>query len=77
MTTQVSVRSIIIATPPGGLPSAAAAAYIGIAPKTLANWRALGEGPRYVRLGRSHARIVYRVADLDQYLADRVVGGVR
>jgi hypothetical protein len=68
---------VIIATAPSGLPSAAAAAYIGVAPKTLSNWRALGEGPPYVRLGKSHARIVYRVSDLDQYLADRVVGGAR
>lgn len=57
--------------------AATVAAYLGVAPKTLSNWRALGEGPRYVRLGKSHARIVYRVSDLDQYLADRVIGDVR
>jgi hypothetical protein len=64
----------IIATPPGGLPSIAAAAYLGVARKTLSNWRALGEGPPYVRLGKSGARIVYRVSDLDQYLAERLIG---
>lgn len=68
---------LIIATAPGGLPSVAAAAYIGVAPKTLSNWRALGEGPPYVRLGKSHARIVYRITDLDRYLAERVIGGTR
>ena len=64
----------IIATPPAGLPSIAAAAYLGVARKTLSNWRALGEGPPYVRLGKSGARIVYRVSDLDQYLAERLIG---
>ena len=31
---------------------------------TLANWRHLGRGPRYYRVGRS---IVYRVSDLDLF----------
>lgn len=43
----------------------AAARRIGVAPKTLANWRAAGKGPRYSRVGRA---IVYRVADLDQFV---------
>jgi hypothetical protein len=72
-----STTRVMIATSPGGLPSAAAASYIGVAPKTLSNWRALGEGPPYVRLGKAHARIVYRVSDLDRYLEERVVGGAR
>ena len=59
------------------LPSLKAAAYIGFSPKTLANWRAIGDGPPYVRLGKSGARIVYRVSDLDRYLSDHVVGGTR
>lgn len=74
----VSVRPssspTIIATPPGGLPSITAAAYLGVASKTLSNWRALGEGPPYARLGKSGARIVYRVSDLDQYLAKHMIG---
>lgn len=79
MTASISSTAspVIIATQPGGLPSVAAAAYIGVAPKTLSNWRARGEGPRFVRLGRSHARIVYRVSDLDQYLAEHLIGGDR
>ena len=60
---------------PTALPSVTAAAYVGVSRKTLSNWRALGEGPAYVRLGRSGARIVYRVADLDRYLAERLIGG--
>lgn len=62
---------------PCALPSAAAAPYIGVSRKTLANWRALGEGPPYARLGKAGARVVYRIADLDRYLADRVIGGDR
>jgi hypothetical protein len=65
------------ATPRAVLPSAAAGPYVGVAPKTLSNWRAIGEGPRYIRLGKSHARIVYRISDLDEFLADRVIGGAR
>ena len=66
-----------LAWPPGALPSIAAAAYIGYSPKTLANWRTAGEGPLYARVGKSGARIVYRVIDLDQFLAEHVVGGTR
>ncbi|WP_354023736.1 helix-turn-helix transcriptional regulator [Conyzicola nivalis] len=60
-----------------GLPSLAAAAYIGVAQQTLANWRVRGEGPPYAKLGRSRTRIVYRIADLDRYLADHMVGAAR
>ena len=29
------------------------AAYLGVKPKTLANWRSLGEGPPFVQLSRN------------------------
>jgi len=67
----------IFATQPAGLPSLAAASYIGVARQTLANWRVRGEGPPYARLGKSGARIVYRVSDLDRYLAEHMIGGDR
>jgi hypothetical protein len=60
------------ATPPAGLPTHAAAEYIGVARQTLANWRVRGDGPPYAKLGKSGMKIVYRVIDLDQYLADHV-----
>jgi hypothetical protein len=66
---------LLIATPPAALASVPAAAYIGVARKTLSNWRALGEGPPYARLGKSGGRIVYRVCDLDQFLLEHMVGG--
>ena len=61
---------------PCSLQTDAAAAYIGVTRKTLANWRVLGEGPSYVRLGKSGSRVLYRVADLDAFLAAHVVGTV-
>lgn len=43
-----------------------AGAYLRKAPGTLKQWRYLGEGPAYVRVGRS---IRYLKADLDAFLA--------
>ncbi|MEQ1871185.1 MAG: helix-turn-helix domain-containing protein [Vicinamibacterales bacterium] len=45
-----------------------AGALLHIHPRTLANWRWSGRGPRYVRIG---ARAFYRHADLDEWLASR------
>jgi len=43
-----------------------AARFLGLAnPQTLRNWRFLGRGPAYCRLGR---RIVYRQEDLERFL---------
>ena len=67
---------VLFAPPSGGLQSTAAAAYLGVARQTLANWRVRGEGPRYARLGKSGARIVYRVSDLDLFLAERMIGDI-
>jgi predicted DNA-binding transcriptional regulator AlpA len=58
----------------GALDTLEAAEYIGVARATLKKWRATGDGPPFVRMG---CKVVYRPADLDQYLADRVVGGSR
>jgi hypothetical protein len=43
----------------------AAASYVQLHERTLANYRVLGTGPRYVRVGR---RAFYRRADLDAWL---------
>jgi hypothetical protein len=37
--------------------------------RTAQRWRATGQGPRYVRLGPR--RILYRVADVEAWLAGR------
>jgi predicted DNA-binding transcriptional regulator AlpA len=47
-----------------------AARHIGLAVSTLEKMRVTGEGPQFVKLGRS---VRYRVADLEAYLAARVV----
>jgi len=47
-----------------------AAAHLGLKPKTLANQRCIGEGPRYLKLGGA---VRYRVEDLDAYMAERLV----
>lgn len=46
-----------------------AAATIHVHARTLANWRVLGRGPRYVRIGRQP---LYRQSDLDAWIAARV-----
>lgn len=49
----------------GVMGSAEAAAYIGVKPKTLLNWRSLRKGPVAVKQGRL---LAYRQSDLDAYL---------
>lgn len=56
---------------PAALNEEQAAAYLGVSPLTLNSQRARGGGPQYVKLGR---RVVYRIIDLDAYLATNVVG---
>jgi len=51
--------------PPSRLSTQAAAAYLGVATKTLANWRAQGNGPRYSKLVGT---IRYDLVDLEQFV---------
>ncbi len=47
-----------------------AAQYLGVAKRTLQDWRLRRVGPAYSKLGTaSRARIVYDIADLDAFLA--------
>lgn len=46
-----------------------AAARLGLNPRTLENQRSRGDGPPFVRLGRT---IRYRVCDLDAYVSARI-----
>lgn len=50
--------------------TAAAADYTGLAISTLEKLRVTGGGPSYVKMGRS---VRYRVADLDGWIAQRIV----
>ena len=45
-----------------------AAAAFGLSQMTLRKWRCIGEGPRFVRIGRA---VRYRKADLDAYAQAR------
>lgn len=57
------------------LPPAHAARYLGVVTeKTLANWRSLGMGPPFVRVGEGKlARVAYRRGDLDAWLDAHLV----
>lgn len=61
---------------PARLRSSAAARYCGYAPKTFANMRALGRGPRFQRSGPKNGAVFYFVADLENWLSEQgLVGG--
>lgn len=47
-----------------------AAERIGLSAHTLNNMRVRGVGPRFMKLGRA---VRYRVADLDAWMAERLV----
>lgn len=47
-----------------------AAPLIGVAPKTLCNWRVLGEGPLHIRAG---TKVNYDIADIEAWKAKRRV----
>ena len=44
------------------------AAYLGLAPITLAKMRTTGGGPRYLKLGRA---VRYRMADVQQWALEQ------
>lgn len=73
-TSMISTKAI----PPAAVTPEEAGRYIGLASKTLANMRTAGTGPRYVRVSKSpRSGIVYRIADLDAWLEENLVGGKR
>ena len=50
------------------VPTALAAGYLGLSPRTLEKLRVQGGGPTYAKFGR---RVVYAVEDLDRWAAER------
>lgn len=48
-----------------------AAPLVGVEPKTLANWRTLGRGPKFIKAGK---RVMYDPADLKAWKDERRVG---
>ena len=57
--------SATTASPSSLLTAEQAGTYLHVNARTLANWRVLGRGPRYIRSG---SRALYRMADLDAWL---------
>lgn len=47
-----------------------ASQHLGLAVSTLEKLRVSGGGPRFVKMGRA---VRYRLSDLEEYLAERVV----
>lgn len=55
-----------------------AAKMLGLSAKTLANWRCLGKGPVYIRVGESsQAQVLYRYEDLVSWLSSMTPQGGR
>jgi hypothetical protein len=50
--------------PDGRLTRADAAAFLGLSPKTLAEWKSKGTGPMSLRIG---GRCFYRLSDLEAF----------
>ena len=50
------------------LDTRAAAAHLGLSPRTLDRYRVSGEGPEFYKLG---TRVRYRLADLEAWAASR------
>jgi hypothetical protein len=48
-----------------------AARVIGYAPKTLANWRVLGTGPRWFQV-QAKGKVLYSIAELESWLASQM-----
>jgi len=55
----------VLILPDGRMDRRNAAAYLGNAPKTLAQWASKGIGPKFIKRGR----VWYRKADLDAWIA--------
>lgn len=47
-----------------------AAAYLGLAPKTLARWRWAGKGPAFHKIGSA---VRYSVLELDSFISSGAV----
>mgnify|MGYP000556542438 CR=1 FL=1 len=60
------IQQRIQVLPDGRVPRMEAAAFLGRAPKTLAEWSRLGLGPKPHRVG---GRVFYFLCDLQEFVA--------
>jgi len=51
------------------LSSRQAAEYLGVSPRTIERWRLQGEGPSYIRLGRTKC-VRYSKEDLQSFVGE-------
>ena len=59
-----------LARPPATLMSVEQAAdFLGLAVSTLNKWRCYGDGPAFIKMGRS---VRYRITDLNEYVENRL-----
>jgi predicted DNA-binding transcriptional regulator AlpA len=65
---RIGLEGFAMADMPKVVTATVAARYVGLSESTLAKLRLNGNGPVYCKLGR---RVVYRPADLDQWLESR------
>jgi hypothetical protein len=66
-------RDRIRVTPDGRLTNRAAATLIGVNPKTLANWRSLGTGPRWRKVGKL---VFYELSEIQKFIASAAGGTI-
>lgn len=53
--------------------TAGASKRTGMSVSTLEKLRVYGGGPRFAKVGARGGRVVYRISDLDEWLASRIV----
>lgn len=55
-----------------GIKDTEAAELLGVAPQTMRNWRFLGKGPAYLRLGEGERPAIrYLIEDLHKYMESK------
>lgn len=60
-------RVTVRMTPDGRLSRREAAKFVGVASRTLANWKSRGVGPSQTKVG---GRVFYHLADLQAFVTD-------
>ncbi len=70
----ITAAAVRVVDPDPRLPHAQAAAYIGISPNTLQNWRVCGRDDRKIPFVKVGSLVQYRRSDLDRWLAKNTIG---